>query len=258
MDVGLELRQARERRGISLQQLSQSSKISLRILHALERGDADAFPAAVYTRGFVRAYATEVGLPVDDTVRRYMAQLEPPPLEAVVVPAAQERRDSSALRISVRLDDLDRARQIIRQRPIAVASSVAVLALVAFAARGIHRASPPAAAPIVAAGLAPVASAEPVPVATSGVAARRGLEIEIAPTAACWVRATVDGQQKFAVLMSAGERRSLSVPSQVDLRVGDAAACAMTINGTPAKVGAPGQPVTVHLTADNYTQFLKK
>lgn len=260
MDVGLELRQARERRGMSLQQLSQNSKISLRILQALERGDADACPAPVYTRGFVRTYAQEVGLPVDDTVRRYMAQLEPPPPppEAIMAPAAQEHRPLGGLRVSVRLDDLYEVKEIIRRRPIAAGSAVVLLILLAFAVRGAHRASPPAAAPIIAAGLVPVPRAEPSPVATSGVGTRRGLDIEIAPTAACWVRATVDDHRMFAVLMNAGERRSLSVPSHVELRVGDAAACAMTINGTPAKLGASGQPMTVRLTSDNYAQFLAK
>jgi hypothetical protein len=132
------------------------------------------------------------------------------------------------------------------------------VAIVLFALRAPQQTPSPAHAPVAAAGLAGAAAAEGVPVATTGAMAHRGLHIEIAPTAACWVRATVEGQRMFAVLMKAGERRSMDVPSEVDLRLGDAAACAMTINGTAARVGAPGQPLTLHITTGNYAQFLTR
>ena len=257
MDVGLELRQARERCGISLQQLSQSTKITPRILQALERGDADAFPAPVYTRGFVRSYAREVGLPEDEFVRRYMAQLEPPVPEEVIPPRVEPGPVPTALRISIRGEAARALLASVTRGPIAVGSAVAVVAIVVFALRAPQQTPSPAHAPVAAAGLAG-AAAEGVPVATTGAMAHHGLHIEIAPTAACWVRATVEGQRMFAVLMKAGERRSMDVSSEIDLRLGDAAACAMTINGTAARVGAPGQPLTLHITTGNYAQFLTR
>ena len=78
MDVGHELRQARERREISLQHLSRITKISPRVLQVLEAGDETRLPARVFTRSFVRTYALEVGLDPDDTVRRYFEQFEDP------------------------------------------------------------------------------------------------------------------------------------------------------------------------------------
>src|SRR4051812_36182272 len=77
MDVGLALRQARERRGPSLLQPSKITKISLRILQAIEASDEDSLPAPVFTRSFVKTYAAEVGLDPDDTLRRYLEQFEP-------------------------------------------------------------------------------------------------------------------------------------------------------------------------------------
>ena len=257
MDVGLELRQARERCGASLQQLSQSTKITLRLLQAIERGDADAFPAPVYTRGFVRAYAREVGLPEDETVRRYMAELAPPPPVDVVAPKVESSQIPDALRIAISREHLRQFSAFAHRGPVVLGLTAAAIAIIVFALRAPHEAAPPN-TPIVTAGLVPAVAKEPVPVATTGATARRGLEIEIAPTADCWVRATVGEQRMFAVLMKAGERRSVTVPSEVTLRIGDAAACAMTINGTPAKLGAPGQPMTAHLTTNNYAQFLRR
>jgi cytoskeletal protein RodZ len=56
------LRQARERRGLTLQQISSETKIPFRHLDALEHGRLNAVPAGPYRRGEIRAYAEVVGL----------------------------------------------------------------------------------------------------------------------------------------------------------------------------------------------------
>lgn len=59
---GLFLRHARERRGLSLLQVSRETKIPERHLEALERGDLAAVPRGLYQRGAIRAFASSVGL----------------------------------------------------------------------------------------------------------------------------------------------------------------------------------------------------
>ena len=56
------LRSARERRGLSLQQIAQETKIPKRHLISLEHGDLSVIPGPTYRRGEVVAYATVVGL----------------------------------------------------------------------------------------------------------------------------------------------------------------------------------------------------
>jgi cytoskeleton protein RodZ len=56
------LRRARERRGLTLQQVADDTKIPLRHLHALERDEFAALPAGMYRRAEVRAYAEAIGL----------------------------------------------------------------------------------------------------------------------------------------------------------------------------------------------------
>jgi hypothetical protein len=77
------LRTARERRGLTIQQISHETKIPWRHLDALERGNLGAVPGGVYRRGEIRAYAHVVGL--DEKVA--LAQLE----RALQVPAATEQ-----------------------------------------------------------------------------------------------------------------------------------------------------------------------
>src|SRR2546430_16733985 len=68
---GEELRREREIRGISLKEISDATKISKRLLEAIERNDHKTLPAPVFTRGFVREYARHLGLNADEIVNRY-------------------------------------------------------------------------------------------------------------------------------------------------------------------------------------------
>ena len=56
------LRSARERRGLTIQQISNETKIPWRHLDALEHGKLHAVPGGVYRRGEIRAYAHVVGI----------------------------------------------------------------------------------------------------------------------------------------------------------------------------------------------------
>src|SRR6187455_2848878 len=71
-DFGGKLRQARERRGISLRQIASSTKIAAAALEALERNDISKLPGGIFSRAFVRSYAVEVGLDPDDTVKEFV------------------------------------------------------------------------------------------------------------------------------------------------------------------------------------------
>ncbi len=56
------LRDARERRGLTIQQIASETRIPWRHLDALEHGNLDAVPGGVYRRAEIRAYADAVGL----------------------------------------------------------------------------------------------------------------------------------------------------------------------------------------------------
>lgn len=76
MTVGEELEHARQRCGLSLQDLSARTKVSIERLQAIERGEVEELPPLVYLRGYVRSYASEVGLDPDHVAERYVAQFE--------------------------------------------------------------------------------------------------------------------------------------------------------------------------------------
>jgi cytoskeletal protein RodZ len=61
-DFGTLLREARERRGLSVAQVCQATKVPEASLRNLEGGDLEALPADIFVRGFIRSYAKSVGI----------------------------------------------------------------------------------------------------------------------------------------------------------------------------------------------------
>jgi cytoskeleton protein RodZ len=68
---GDRLRREREMRGITLEEITESTKISRRHLEALEREHFDQLPGGVFNKGFVRAYARFLGIDEDRAVADY-------------------------------------------------------------------------------------------------------------------------------------------------------------------------------------------
>lgn len=70
---GQELRRERETRGIRLDQIIQTTKISSRHLKALEGDEFGMMPGGVFNKGIVRSYARVVGLDEEECVLRFMS-----------------------------------------------------------------------------------------------------------------------------------------------------------------------------------------
>ena len=81
------LRRARERRGLTLQQISHETKIPERHLHALEHGNLSEVPRGIYQRAEIRAFAKTVGLDQNLALAQFERALEP--LSEAGVPATQ-------------------------------------------------------------------------------------------------------------------------------------------------------------------------
>lgn len=71
---GEELKRERELRRISLREVSEATKISLRHLEALERNDFQHLPGGVFNRGFVRAYSQFIGVDPEVMVNAYLLE----------------------------------------------------------------------------------------------------------------------------------------------------------------------------------------
>jgi len=77
MDLGSDLRQARERTGLSLSELGGRTRIPLRHLLAIENNDFDKVPAGIFLRSFIRTYAREVGVDPEAAIADYRSMTNP-------------------------------------------------------------------------------------------------------------------------------------------------------------------------------------
>src|SRR5258705_4806630 len=93
---GGRLRDARERRGVSLRQIANATKISVAVLEALERNDIAKLPGGIFGRAFVRSYAIEVGLDPEATIQDFIAQF---PNDSVIAghPTSDQVEDHEAV-----------------------------------------------------------------------------------------------------------------------------------------------------------------
>jgi cytoskeleton protein RodZ len=98
--LGGYLRQCRETRGLSLDDLSQVTRIAPRYLHALEGDGLAVLPAPVFVRRYIRAYCATVAEPATRALRLYetaRAAAVPAPPPPVAPPALSRRAALPAL-----------------------------------------------------------------------------------------------------------------------------------------------------------------
>jgi cytoskeleton protein RodZ len=251
MDIGDTLRAARERRGVSIESLAQATKIKVKTLHAIERNAFDEVPGGLFTRGFLRSYAREVGLDPEEIVARYLAELPKEAANSGITPSGTEpERAPAEVRSPIRVAIPP------QWQTTAILLMVGTYLLV-FAVPW-RTSSRPGVPPADRAAT----PAEPAPdtrgsatVGTSG----KSIQLEIRTLGPCWVSATADGQRVIYKTMQPGDRQTIAVHDELELRVGDAAAFAFSIDGVPGRsLGGPGQPVTVRITPGNYGALLAK
>lgn len=261
-DFGSILRAERERLGISLRQISTSTNLSMATLEALERNDISSLAGGIFVRSFVRAYAAEVGLDPEETVRKFLAQC---PVEGAHTgsPYADESNDYEAFQSQ---------RQAVTTVAVLLLLSVPIVGsflLAGFCARteqlpalasgvGVVTATAAVPDPEGESDLKPthapgVAEASLVGKAASDLA----LTINIHPRADCWISLTLDGRRMFSKIMRAGERSILEAEREIIVTVGDAGAFMFTINKHPGRsLGQDGEVVTARINRDNYRNFL--
>ena len=103
--VGQKLRQAREARSLTVEQVAQATYIRVHYLEAMEAGRFDSLPSKAQVRGFIRVYASFLGL--DTEVLLDALDSGESPTVPIAPPSAPERAEETSP------DDPDQAQQIL-------------------------------------------------------------------------------------------------------------------------------------------------
>lgn len=83
--IGQRLREAREAKGLSIEDIAAKTRIPKRHIESLESADFARLPAPTYTMGFVKSYAGEVGMDRDEAGAQLREEMDGfrPPMETV-------------------------------------------------------------------------------------------------------------------------------------------------------------------------------
>ena len=241
MDIGARLRHAREARGLTLDAISRSTRVQARILSAIERNDSATLPPRPYGRGLVRAYASEVGLDPERTVRDFFSQFsfgdDTPPAARPSPPVELEGRPRPWL-----------------WPVVLVLGYAAIGTVIILAGRWtMERTAEPriasttaGAVPVATTGTEPAPPPRPAP--TLPVT---GVVVVLEAQGPSWITATVDGKRTVYRLLETGERVTLTGTRDISVRAGDAGAVRWQVNGRePVPMGRPGEVLTARATPE--------
>jgi cytoskeletal protein RodZ len=253
-DFGGKLRQARERRGVSLREIAASTKIAVAALEALERNDISKLPGGIFTRAFVRSYASEVGLDPEETVREFLERFEHEPAPAAAGPPRVPDEESS-------FESQQRMASVVLKLVMIAVPLIGVILYFTLRNRPAAESSIPSRieeSPSAVQPRAPAPARVPPPPADALPAAHQTMRLEIHPTGPCWITLTVDGRRVFSRLLKAGEREVHEVRQTAVIEVGDAGAFAFSVNGRRGRsLGEAGQLRTARITRDNLAGYLQ-
>jgi len=267
---GENLRREREKRNITLEQISQSTKIGTRMLQALEEDRFSQLPGGIFNKGFVRAYARHLGLDEDQTVADYLqASGDAPPAQPELsteetVPQIEASADApprqlpwglfaailllAALALSIWSHRQRKHEGAATQSPPRSATSQPLVenAQPAAAAPSSATAEPdkPSLSPV------PIRSAETTPPQITPTSSRTPADASVQPAAEgfvvvvlareeSWTAITSDGRTVYSGVLAAGDQRSIRGRKRVVVKAGNAGGIDLLFNGT--RIDQPGK-----------------
>ena len=225
--VGEQLRAAREKKKLSLEDIATSTRIPRRHLESLESGDWSKLPAPTYSVGFAKSYAAAVGLDRTAIGEQLRAEM------------GGYRADTSSPEV---FQAADPARTMPKGLVFAAIAAVVVMVLI-FSWVQNRSLSEPDEAP---AAEAPVASAPaPAPAPQQQQPAANG-PVVLAATAPSWIQVTDQGRTLFQGELAPGQTYEVPAAATAPvLKAGKPEALRVTVGGTLAPpVGPAGQVVS--------------
>jgi cytoskeletal protein RodZ len=236
MSIGETLAEARRDSGLTLAQVSASTRIRETVIRCIEAGDYSLCGGNFYARGHIRSIAKAIGIDPDPLVREYDEAHGGAPAAISVATAFEPERPVQ-----------------FRERRSPNWSAAMAIALVLVVVFGIVRAfsggsSHPAervnlaeSPPVVTQSAAPKKPARKDAVA---MANKTQVTVKLAAKRTVWVLIKdAKGKQLFSGLISSGVTKSWTAKKEILVIVGSGGRTTFTVNGK--NIGTPGRPGNV-------------
>ncbi|MCL1804455.1 MAG: DUF4115 domain-containing protein [Clostridiales bacterium] len=253
--IGGILRDARERKDATFEQIEEATKIKKRYLLALELEEWDQLPGKVYAKGFLRTYARFLGLDdqsLSDLFELAMAGKDKEQTKEPVKAAPQAEEQPPKARPKKKRREVDlHNKPKIKMIYILCLLSALVLAFCIWAYQTYHQepieAEKPPTQHIVLPQPEPkpvvVEEPEPEPVVLTSIT------LQLTATEACWLRLKDQGEQIYENTMRGGDVLEFAELKEIEIRLGNAGGVVMTLNGLELPLmGKSGQIVTKYFS----------
>jgi cytoskeletal protein RodZ len=238
-ELGGRLAQLREQRDLTLDEVSSRTHIPIRNLRAIEAGDLNALPEAVYVKSFLRQYANAIGFNGVQLASEF-------PTEAVVTndrPLWQQLMKSGHLRpvhlyavyLGLILAAVQGLSFVVNRGP----------APNQFTLEGIEKLK----ASLPGAPLGP--ATKPVPLSTGTTNLQKPVKVGVVMTDDSWVSVVVDGKQDYEGTLKEGSQKVWTAQQKVIIKAGNAGGVMAAFNDGQAKrLGEPGSVQEVSFPPD--------
>jgi cytoskeleton protein RodZ len=249
--IGDTLREQRVRRGLTLDEVSERTRINSRLLKAMEAEEWDKLPGRFFARAFLRQYAAYLGVDPGLVSAELACWEEPVEAEPEPGPEPESKRITLA---PIMLDGGARRRALKRWL-----GSLAVFALAVAVCAGLyavwqrtHLEPTPAAKPappVVAPSTSPTAPPAAPPSAAPPAGPVAPISLEVRATEEVWIRVTSDGKVVFTGTLQPGQSRAFQGQESMNVLTGNAGGLDAVFNGKPlGPLGPRGQIRVLELT----------
>jgi len=246
--LGEQLRRAREERGVSLREISEHTRITMRHLEAIEADDFKNLPGGIFNKSFIKAYARYIKFDEARAVELYASTAREHG-ESVDEVATSPQRS--------RIYTNDPARSPLVTLALS-AVIVGILILIVYAGLHYYRRteSPAEGAAATPTPAATIAGAQaPAPTATPAPA--QGFQIQVKATRSFWLSSWQDDEKKKrGRLLNPDKPEEFQPVSALNLHYDKVSADALEVSVNGQTLKTPPDITVWTITKDNYKQFL--
>lgn len=245
--LGQEFKKERERKGISLREIAETTKINLRFLSALEEDQYERLPGKFFTRGIVRTYAGYLGMDENTALAKLAGEDQAP-----------ETEEAPEVRDHITKETPKNVRRILSYSALAVVMTAVLVVFFLLIRKNRPESPPPAEQPAAAF----VQENKQTPPQTPATIQPEYEELELTLvftfTQRTWIQLTADGVLRFDGFKQPGETYEITAKESLELYTGNAGGFSFTLNGRPGRaLGQPGTVVRdVVITWDNYQDYV--
>jgi cytoskeletal protein RodZ len=263
MEVGQQIKRAREQKGLALEEIAKSSRIGLAYLRDIEQGKFDFLPRP-YVLAFTKTFANHVGLNGEELSQQLKAALSPAQTEAAIThaPAVTKRAETYALSVQSAEGSTALAEPGFPYwRELLIGAGIVLLVAIALFVVSKSNQEEEAAKSAPSANNVQEMSFEEMAKQVAALAdsqtkaeavAPQLLTLEAQVETPVWIRIAADSAEAVANTFPRG-RVSWQAKEKFVLRVGNAGSVAFVLDGkTLGKVGERGQRIDVIITREGF------